>query len=384
MKNPFFRLYVLASVMSLSQAVSYYYYTDGSPTINSNTCPISLCTQCATGRYNEGCGMDANHLNPQNCQDCVGLPANAYWLPWGAFPDGIASNSSICRSACNLKYRYDEIGNCVLGNCTVTISNAELTPGAEYPDCSTRCKAGYVGTRSINPTDCSTCLAGSFAQAGATTCTLCPKGTYLDIPNGKDLGDCKSAPAGTYTASDGSSIAQKCPSGTFSSAVGATNISTCQTCPAGHFCPEGSATATACPAGTSASGTGGTSIAVCVSCRPGTYMGSTGASACTECAAGTFSIIQGATNSSVCNVCPAGGYCASGSSSVTLCPSGTYSATTGQGTSATCLACATFFYNLIPGSTACLPCQFCASGEYKNNCGGSSEGTCFKCTNIPP
>jgi hypothetical protein len=127
MKDPSLCVFLFTISISLSQAVSYYYYTSGSSAINSDACPVSLCTQCATDGYNEGCGMDANQLNPQNCQECVGLPANAYWLPWGAYPDGIASNSSICRSTCNSRFRYDELGNCVLENCTVTVSNAELT-----------------------------------------------------------------------------------------------------------------------------------------------------------------------------------------------------------------------------------------------------------------
>ena len=384
MKNQLFLFLIQLSIYSFhtTQAQVYYYYTGASPTINSNSCPVSTCTQCATGRYNEGCGLDANKLNTQNCKDCVGLPSNAEWTAWGAYPDGIGLNSSICKWNCKYQYILTN-GNCVRGNCSVAVQNAELTPGADYPNCTTRCKAGYFGTKLVDPTDCSSCSAGSFAVAGATSCSQCPKGTYLDTPNGKDLSECKSAPAGTYTSTDGSATPQKCPAGTFSSAVGATSISTCGTCPVGHYCPEGSGAPVPCPAGKFTNFTGGTNPNVCESCAPGTYLVTPGGSACTPCAAGTFSTVQGATNSSVCGICPAGGYCPLGSSAVTLCSTGTYSASVSQGSAIACQACPQFTYNLVTGATACLPCQFCSLGEYRSGCGGSTEGVCSRCTNTP-
>ncbi len=150
-----FVIWVVLAHSHFTYAQTYYYYTGGSTVINSNSCPVSACTQCARGFYNKDCGMDAPKLNGQNCVACSNLPSNADWLPWGPLPDGIASNSSICRSACIYRYHYDALGNCVRGNCTVSVTDAELEPLTDYPECSIRCKAGYIGSSALNPTSCS-------------------------------------------------------------------------------------------------------------------------------------------------------------------------------------------------------------------------------------
>jgi hypothetical protein len=263
----------LSSVLSMhiAQAQIYYYYTGGSPVINSNSCPISNCTQCQRGYYNSKCGQDPYKLNVQNCQECPGLPSNANWLPWGPYPDGIGWNSSVCKWECNYQYRL-EGDTCTRGNCTlltVLIPNSELMPEADYPNCSFRCKAGYYGTAAVDPINCSSCDTGKYATAGSVVCSECPAGTYLDTMNGKALNECKVCPAGGYCPA-GASAVTKCPKGTYSAALSQENNSTCEPCAANFYSLEDGSTSCTpcafCSIGEYKSGCGGMSAGVCLRC----------------------------------------------------------------------------------------------------------------------
>ena len=223
----------LAIFLSLAKsASSNYYYTAGSPIVNSNSCPIATCSQCTTGNFNLNCGMDANHVNPDNCQPCTGLPANAAWQPWGEYPDGIGASASICTWECNYRY-YKSGSTCVRGACSATVVNSELAPGTDYPECETRCKAGYSGNAALNPTTCTGCSMGYYAEAGATTCSPCAAGQYLNTTLGKASTDCKPCETHTYATSQGTancSPCQLCATGQWRSGCGVSSAGTCQGC----------------------------------------------------------------------------------------------------------------------------------------------------------
>lgn len=375
-------LVFFTTIVPIVDSQYLFYYTGGSTVINNSSCPISICTQCATGLYNKDCGLDSKRLNNQSCQPCTGLPSNAQWSAWGAYPDGIGNSSAICKWQCRYQYILQG-GVCVRGNCSVTIQYAELTPGSDYPNCTSRCQAGYYGDSPINATYCSGCGLGTYSLAGSTTCSKCPTGKYLDTLNGKDILDCKTTPAGTYTSVNGSILPVNCPAGTWSGVLGAQSNNTCQICPVGHYCPEASSSPTPCPTGTFANVTGNVNSNGCINCPAGSYGLIVGAYNCTLCYAGTYSVVEGANNAGVCQICPAGRYCPIGTVSPFLCSSGTYSAAQGQTSNASCIPCVPYYYQPSMGSTACLPCQFCGTGEFRNNCGGSSPGLCYQCTNMP-
>lgn len=362
-----------------------YYYTGPSITINSNSCPVTICAQCATGYYNEMCGLDASKLNTGGCKPCTGLPANAEWLPWGPSPDGIYPNSSICdkKWACKSQYVLTN-GNCIQGNCSIPVQNSELTIGASYPNCTTQCKAGYFGGSAVNPSDCTVCALGTYSASGSTVCNQCPKGTYLDTTGGKGVSDCKTTQPGQYTDTTGSATFKYCPAGTYSAAVGANSSDTCVPCTKGNYCPTGSPAPTPCQKGTYNSNTGSSSIAACLQCPAATYMSTTGASVCTNCPAGKYLGAQGATDLGNCTACTLGNYCLEASVTPTPCSAGTYNAVLNGASAAACLPCNAPQYSVAQGAVSCQTCQVCSTGQYKSGCGGSNAGSCMTCSNLPP
>ena len=98
------------------------------------------------------------------------------------------------------------------------------------------CPAGFIcisGAASPCPagsfcpyaTNASLCSSGSFSNAGASTCTLCP--------------------AGTFTSATGSTSCQQCPGGHYCPA--GTSSWARLNCGRGNYCPDGSGSPTPCP-----------------------------------------------------------------------------------------------------------------------------------------
>ena len=90
---------------------------------------------------------------------------------------------------------------------------------------------------------CKACSQGSYATAGAASCTPCPAGQYQDA-----LGQssCKRCSVGTYSKA-GAPSCTKCPAGQWQDAEGK---SSCNICTAGTYSKAGSTSCTTCPAGT--------------------------------------------------------------------------------------------------------------------------------------
>ena len=369
----------LASI-STASAQSYYFYTNYSAVINTAACPGQTCTKCATGFFNQNCGMDSYKLNGNNCQPCSNKPTNSYYLAWGT-GTSVGADTTVCLWSCDL--RYNSTGNqCTRGNCSIPTGNMELAPGTDWPECNTTCKAGYTGNKAIDPTTCTQCGLGTYAVSGSTTCSLGPAGKFLNSTGGTGIASCIDAPPGTYVAVQGSAAFVPYPAGSYSTATGATSPSAAFPCPSGNYCPQGCSSPIPAQPGTYIPNTGATSALDIKQCPTGTFNSLTGASACTNCTAGTYLGTAGATSAAACQTCPAGDYCPSGSSIGVDCPVGTANSVQGAQTSAACLPCNAPQYQDQVGQANCKACTFCAvNGQYKTGCGGANPGTCAQCTN---
>lgn len=366
--------YVLMCSATLSKAQTYYYYTNYSNVVNSGQCSGANCRQCPTGQFNLNCGMDANHLNADNCQPCSNAPTNAQYLPWGT-ASSVGSSSSVCKWACNYRYNLTSTGQCVPGNCSNPTGFFDLAPGTLWPECNTTCKAGYIGSRVVDPPTCTQCVAGTYSVSASTTCTNCPIGKYSSVAGGAGSSSCLQAPPGYYVSTPGSTTFLPCPAGLWSGAYGLTTDGDCSSCPTGAYCVAGSSAPTYSQPGYYNNKALSTVSTDNKPCPPGTYSDIAGATACKQCNAGKFSANSGASSESACLTCSAGGYCGVGASSVTLCPGGTYSSLTGQFNSSTCQTCQAGYY-CAAGSSAQTPCS---TGTYSQTVGGQSDSVCLNC-----
>lgn len=120
------------------------------------------------------------------------------------------------------------------------------------------CPAGSKKTEGMDSYTCTGCVAGEFAEAGATTCSQCKAGEY------------SSAQAATCS---------KCAAGKFSPSESATSIDTCASCVAGKF--------------------SAVNASVCTECTPGHFSAAANSTACDPCAAAHYSVAA----STTCHAC---------------------------------------------------------------------------------
>jgi peptidoglycan/xylan/chitin deacetylase (PgdA/CDA1 family) len=192
-----------------------------------------------------------------SCATCNGVGSNyCTSCATGKYLDGTSCNAcTVCGTG-----QYQETA---CGKTSDTVCAA----------CST-CAAGSVPSAACSAkadTVCSQCAPGSYAGAGATSCTPCAAGT---IAPGAGASSCTACPAGTDTSGTGQTACSACAAGTSSDA----GAGSCSSCAAGSYAPSMSAACTECPAGTySAAG-----AASCTACADGTYSDA-GATSCTTC-----------------------------------------------------------------------------------------------------
>eukprot|EP00930_Biecheleria_cincta_P018655 TRINITY_DN14454_c0_g1_i1.p1 TRINITY_DN14454_c0_g1~~TRINITY_DN14454_c0_g1_i1.p1 ORF type:complete len:1611 (-),score=254.11 TRINITY_DN14454_c0_g1_i1:68-4900(-) len=141
---------------------------------------------------------------------------------------------------------------------------------------------------------CEDCGVNEFSEEGATSCSLCPKGS--EQPE-KGQGSCIPCSPGMFSPQRGSSCAP-CPLGTASELPGAY---ACQACNTGFSAPkEGTIKCEACAAGRFQNSPGRSE---CLKCEAGTYTDTTGLSTCSDCKRGSF---QNMTAQTSCNSCSIG------------------------------------------------------------------------------
>ena len=183
--------------------------------------------------------------------------------------------------------------------------------------------------------------AGSYAgEEGASTCHLCPVGTFLGFGGGVGAEQCIACSPGTFSASEGRAACDACAPGSYQPASAAT---ACEACPAATYLPgERSRSASdclACPSGSFGDAPGSSS---CARCPPGTRSSAPGLTSCDACASGTYArggkhgvrtLSRGHARrgrrregTHECEACPAGSYSsATGATECAPCPAGFYS-----------------------------------------------------------
>ena len=110
-----------------------------------------------------------------------------------------------------------------------------------------KCPEGTMSSSS-GSAQCTTCAAGTYSKAGATSCTTCSPGTYNTRSGSSGCTVCQagyactggnrriSCSAGTYSK-EGSTSCKTCPSGTYNTG---SNNRICKSCEAGYKCSGGS------------------------------------------------------------------------------------------------------------------------------------------------
>ncbi len=275
-----------------------------------------------------------------------------------------------------------------------------------------QCPAGFVCTTTGTMTQCT---AGTYAAAGAASCTTCTAGQACPTTNSLDIYSC---PTGTYSLA-GATYCTMCPAGYSCTSTAITacasgsfaqpGAAACTQCPSGFYCPytnaphvlpcppgtssaAGATACTVCPAGSACATRMTSTIATCTSTKNyaigGAYVCAPcpGGMSCTggigaPCSAGYYS----AAGDSNCLICPTGSYCPTGTSYPILCPPGTYTGSTGA---VICTVCAEGTY-AIEGATACTACtagyycpmvyttpRKCSPGTYSDG----STTSCTPCT----
>ena len=139
---------------------------------------------------------------------------------------------------------------------TYDASSGSAVVGAGDPAPTTGCTAGTYSATGGAP--CQVAPAGTYVSSSwATSATPCPAGTYSASAGSSS---CTAAPAGTYVSAAGAASATPCPAGTYSASAGS---SACTPAPAETYVSAaGASTPTPCPADTTTNGQTGQTACV--------------------------------------------------------------------------------------------------------------------------
>ena len=330
---------------------------------------------------------------------------------------GLSSTVESYKAVVNIPYTVTFNAN----GGTVSPTNKIVIYGETYGSLPAPGKAGYifagwytasgVGTQITSTTKVqitadqtlyahwTQCEAGTYAEAGATSCSACPNG-YTSDAGATAQNKCYiKVSAGKYIGTVNSATQTSCAAGTSKAAhtVYYGGTSSCSQCTAGTYSTAGAGSCSTCPSGYT-SDAGATAQNKCyIKVSAGKYIGTANSATQSTCAAGKYkaahTVYYGSTSS--CSTCGAGTYSTGGAGSCTTCPSGYTSdagATAqnkcyikvsagkyiGTANSATQTSCAagtskgahTVYY----GSTS--SCSTCAAGTY-------STGGAESCTTCP-
>ncbi len=215
-------------------------------------------------------------------------------------------------------------------------------------------------------------------------CLLCTQGTYTPGISATLNTHCSlSCQAGTYMATQGTTVCTSCTAGTY---VATTGAAACLPCDDGKFSATGATACTSCPPGSQHNAL----KTSCVTCAAGTE--SAGGAACSDCgnslksAAGSSSCVSTCpagtylANTDECLPCEAGKYKATASDAAcsTVCQSGSYS----HAGAIACTICPTATYSGVSAVTGISCCTKCAAGKKGiSGSGFTTEGNA--CENCP-
>lgn len=345
---------------------NYYSSTDGTTYYPLSSCPAGYAcgtksaVRCPAGTYSTG-GAATCTPNPTNTYSGSGATSPT---PISSCPAGYACGTSIltpCAPGTYSPAGATTCSNCPAGSYSNTPAATSSStcqpcgPGTYSSGGSTKCIACPAGSYTYNVSSSTSCLSScpaGYSCSGAIA-TACAPGTYSAIGAGTCSSTC---PAGYSCSTTGA--ATICPAGTFALA----GAMTCSPCATGQYSmPGSSACATICPAGYICSGNtmtmcpaGTYSLAGATSCTPNpvrSYSGS-GAGTYTQCPAG-----YGCDNTGKVEICPAGTYSPTNQNACSQCPAGTYYGGTGGTSISACRQCTAGTYSAA-GASTCLSCTY--------------------------
>ena len=154
------------------------------------------CLDCIPGKYSDG-NLASDHIL---CKDC---PAGKYSKIWSA------RNIDLCLDCSAGKYSGKNGAN--NSNYCILCENGKYNNkfgSVKKKDC-TDCPVGKYrkekGAVSVN--ECRDCGVGKYSPQGSQNCTLCPLGTYNNLP---DVGKCKRCSENTIANSIGLINCENC------------------------------------------------------------------------------------------------------------------------------------------------------------------------------
>ena len=207
------------------------------------------------------------------------------------------------------------------------------------------------------------CPVATYLDGATTSCNLCDQGKYTPGIGASLSTQCSlSCPAGTYMATQGTTVCTSCAPGTYAGSAGAAS---CSGCTAGKFSGNGATTCTSCPPGSGSAA----SSALCTTFLAG--WASAGGAACTECSAGEKSAAGSSSCTASGGTCPAGTYL--DSKACLPCDAGKYKDTSSD--AACSSVCDQGFYSLA-GATVCTSCPV---ATWSADSSGNGVSCCTKC-----
>jgi len=189
------------------------------------------------GSQNLNFGTAANG-NPYNYKRCVFAPA-------GTYVNAISQSSPT---------------KCLAGTSS-HVGSWGCHPNGGYNGCCFNCPDGTFSDGN-NILTCTKCPAGTWSGAAAAACTLCLPGSYSN----EGAPSCSLCGAGTFASKSNSSSCLPCPAGTWAGPALFPGATSCAICPPGTYSLEGASFCTACPAGTFGASAGLTTSACSGQC----------------------------------------------------------------------------------------------------------------------
>lgn len=238
------------------------------------------CVECEAGKYSSAAGQEActtclagtyqPYAFGTSCTDCdMGyVSADGASSCGGCAPGQFQANARTCQTC----PAGTSSGPAPSTQCTPCPANTwapvgaqactacpamSFSPGAtDFTGC--KCASGTYMFLGPDYTACVICQPGTFSLTGATSCSLCPVGTFAGAYT---QSACTPCDGGYYTDVPGSTACQPC----FPGFIPNMDKSACVVCPLGYYCLA-DGTVTACPVGSIVNGTGLSSVDQCITC----------------------------------------------------------------------------------------------------------------------
>ena len=415
----------------------------------ASTTGSSQCAPCPSNTIITGSATDAASRDAiTDCLPNVGYygAAGAAALPCPAGSYGAAvgaTNCTVCGPNTYSNATAATSGATCLSCPANTVASSVNASGHDnITDCLPT--AGYYGvagqpaqpcpmgsySSSVGAVQCSVCLANTYSVATAATsfavCVTCPANTVTVnntlatshdaindcFPNAGYYGPPGSVPlpcpAGSYSASVGSTACTTCSGNMYSSTLAASSATTCVACPnntvlasstlpadhdsvsdclpsAGYFGPAGVA-ATPCPAGSYSTAAGSSACTTCDKDRYSTAIAAATSATCVACPSNTIttSSSTATAHDAVTDCVAKAGFFGPNGGPVTACPAGTYNDQVGATDIATsCVVCGPNTFSITVGANASSACQLCPTNTITTGTTAANHDEVTDCLAAP-